>query len=80
MAYRVQQQGGSLTEIPIEFRDRTLGQSKMSGRIVVEALLLVTWWGIRDLPRRLFGKRSRRAVHRDSDPGGSTSTGKAARD
>ena len=29
------------------FRDRTLGSSKMSSRIVVEALVLVTWWGVR---------------------------------
>lgn len=78
MAYRVQQQGGRLAEIPIEFRDRTLGQSKMSSRIVVEALILVTWWGIRDLPRRLFGRwRSRSGP---GGPGESTSTGRAARD
>jgi len=25
-----------------------LGTSKMSGRIIVEALALVTWWGLRD--------------------------------
>ena len=40
--------------MPIEFRDRTLGRSKMSSRIVVEALLLVTRWGIRD---RIAGLR-----------------------
>jgi len=39
-------------EIPITFRDRTLGRSKMSMRIVLEALVLVTWWGIRDRVRR----------------------------
>ena len=37
-----------IVEVPIEFRDRTLGRSKMSSRIVVEAFLLVTRWGIRD--------------------------------
>ena len=31
------------------FADRRLGRSKMSGRIVVESMLLVTRWGIRDL-------------------------------
>lgn len=65
MAYRVQRNGGSLTEIPIEFRDRTLGRSKMSGRIVVEALILVTWWGLRDLPGRLFKRRRSRRAARD---------------
>jgi dolichol-phosphate mannosyltransferase len=52
MAYRVLQHGGRVVEIPIHFQDRTLGESKMSGAIVVEALLLVTLWGIRDMPRR----------------------------
>lgn len=59
MAYRVHTMGGVITEIPIEFRDRTLGRSKMSARIVVEALLLVTRWGLRD---RIFGSRARTAV------------------
>lgn len=52
MAYRVLRNGGTVREVPIEFRDRTLGESKMSSRIVVEALVLVTWWGLRD---RVFG-------------------------
>jgi len=46
MAYKVARAGGILAEVPIEFRDRTLGRSKMSSRIVVEALVLVTWWGL----------------------------------
>ena len=53
MAYLVEHNGGTVAEVPIEFRDRALGHSKMSGRIVVEALALVTWWGVRDLPGRL---------------------------
>lgn len=48
MAYRVLGAGGRVTEVPIAFVDRTRGTSKMSSRIVVEALFLVTWWGIRD--------------------------------
>jgi dolichol-phosphate mannosyltransferase len=48
MAYRVEGNGGSIVEVPICFRDRLLGKSKMSSRIVAEALLLVTWWGLRD--------------------------------
>ena len=55
MAYLVERNGGSVAEVPIEFRDRTLGPSKMSSRIVAEALLLVTYWGLRDRlkpPRR----------------------------
>jgi dolichol-phosphate mannosyltransferase len=53
MAYLVERNGGSVAEVPIEFRDRTLGHSKMSSRIVAEALVLVTYWGLRDRFRRL---------------------------
>jgi glycosyltransferase involved in cell wall biosynthesis len=48
MAYEVARLGGRIEERPIEFRDRERGNSKMSMRIVVEALGLVTWWGVRD--------------------------------
>ena len=48
MTYLTQRHGGRIVEVPITFRDRTLGRSKMSTRIVVEALVLVTWWGFRD--------------------------------
>jgi hypothetical protein len=48
MTYRVIQHKGRIVEVPIDFVDRTLGTSKMSGNIVAEALLLVTWWGFRD--------------------------------
>jgi len=48
MAYRVAQLGGRIVERPIEFVDRERGVSKMSLRVVVEALVLVSWWGIRD--------------------------------
>ena len=40
-------------EVPISFADRERGKSKMSGRIVVEALVLVTGWGVRDRLRRV---------------------------
>ncbi len=38
MAYRVAQTGSVITEVPITFADREHGQSKMSRRIVFEAL------------------------------------------
>ena len=53
MAYRMQGLGGTVREIPISFVDRVRGNSKMSPRIVVEALVLVTWWGARDRLERL---------------------------
>ncbi|MGH9278843.1 MAG: polyprenol monophosphomannose synthase [Acidimicrobiales bacterium] len=53
MAYRVSDLGGTIAEVPIEFTDRVRGNSKMSSRIIGEALALVTWWGVRDRLRRL---------------------------
>jgi dolichol-phosphate mannosyltransferase len=41
MTYRAARAGARVVEVPITFRDRRVGQSKMSGRIVVEALLVV---------------------------------------
>ena len=58
MAYRVARLGGAIREVPIAFTDRVRGASKMSGRIIVEALVLVTWWGARD---RLLARRARRS-------------------
>lgn len=56
---RLTRQGFSIAETPIIFRDRTLGKSKMSGRIIAESMLLVTRWGIADRLRRLrrLGRR-----------------------
>ena len=52
MAYEVHKAGGRILEIPICFRDRVRGVSKMSPDIVTEALWLVTRWGVRDRVRR----------------------------
>jgi dolichol-phosphate mannosyltransferase len=41
MTYRANRLGARLREVPITFRDRRIGQSKMSRRIVVEALVVV---------------------------------------
>jgi dolichol-phosphate mannosyltransferase len=48
MAYAISRRGWRVVERPISFVDRVRGTSKMSTHIVVEALQLVTWWGIRD--------------------------------
>jgi glycosyltransferase involved in cell wall biosynthesis len=45
MVHQVREHGGRVTEVPIRFVDRTVGKSKMSMAIVVEALGLVTVWG-----------------------------------
>lgn len=46
MTYRAVQAGARVLEVPIRFVDRELGESKMSARIIIEALVLVTGWGI----------------------------------
>jgi dolichol-phosphate mannosyltransferase len=48
MTYFVARAGGRIVEVPVKFVDRVRGTSKMSSAIVVEAMGLVTWWGIRD--------------------------------
>lgn len=53
MAYEVTKAGGVIREVPIEFRDRVRGVSKMHPGIITEALTLVTRWGMRDRYRRL---------------------------
>jgi len=42
--------------VPISFVDREAGESKMSSFIVIEALGLVTWWGLGRLVRA-FGRQ-----------------------
>jgi len=48
MTYRAHQAGAVILEVPIEFRDRTRGTSKMSPRIAFEAFRLVTTWAVKD--------------------------------
>jgi dolichol-phosphate mannosyltransferase len=49
MAWRAHQHGLTIVEVPITFRDRTRGTSKMGIGIVLEAMRLVTVWGLRRL-------------------------------
>jgi len=55
MTRRVFKAAGTITEIPITFTERELGRSKMSRRIVLEALVKVARWGLRDRLGRLGG-------------------------
>lgn len=57
MAYAVARNGGRIVEVPIKFVDRERGTSKMSARIVVEAMILVTWWAFRDRVLARFRRR-----------------------
>lgn len=64
MTYRAIRAGASIVEVPILFRDRVAGASKMHRRIVVEAFGLVTLWGLRDL----LTLRRRRRAYRVTTP------------
>jgi len=61
MTYAAKRAGAPILEVPIRFVDRVEGESKMSAFIVVEALGLVTLWGL----QRAFGsrRRSSQVVH-----------------
>jgi len=52
MAWRTEQAGLEIVEVPITFRDRILGESKMNGKIALEAIGLITKWGIKDRTQR----------------------------
>ncbi len=54
LTYRAVRAGFRVKEVPIVFKDREQGVSKMSWRIAAEAMWLV--------PRLRFGRRARRAV------------------
>ena len=55
MTFRTLGAGFPVREVPIVFRDRTHGESKMSGGIVVEAMTMVTGWGV--------GRRASQLLH-----------------
>ncbi len=52
MARRTAAAGMTVVEVPITFVERVRGTSKMSGRIVREALWRVTVWGVQRVLRR----------------------------
>jgi dolichol-phosphate mannosyltransferase len=72
MTYRARQHGAVITEVPISFVDRAAGDSKMSSFIVVEALGLVTWWGLGRVAR---GAKQALTPRRGPGPGGTANGG-----
>jgi len=57
MTFRASRAGARVRETPITFRDRRVGHSKMSRRIVVEALVVVVQLRFEDLRSRWRGWR-----------------------
>ncbi len=64
MTYLSLQAGARITEVPIKFVDRALGESKMSTYTVVEALVLVSWLALQRLVSALAGSGQSRAAGR----------------
>ena len=62
LAWRVAKLGLTIVERPITFVERELGASKMSGNIVVEAMINVTKWGLTARWNTLSGKLPRKAA------------------
>ncbi len=62
MTYRTVEIGLSVVEIPIAFRDRVAGTSKMHRSIVIEAFRLVTIWGLGDMITLRRARRAYRSV------------------
>jgi dolichol-phosphate mannosyltransferase len=57
MTFRADRAGARIREVPITFRDRRIGQSKMSRRIIVEALVVVVQLRFEAVRDRLRGRR-----------------------
>jgi dolichol-phosphate mannosyltransferase len=60
MTFRASRAGARIREIPITFHDRRVGQSKMSRRIVIEALVIVVQLRVEELLGRGAGGRRER--------------------
>jgi dolichol-phosphate mannosyltransferase len=64
LAWRALKAGFRVVEVPITFVEREHGDSKMSQRIVIEALLRTTAWGIAHRANQLrsLGRKRQRAI------------------
>ena len=64
MVFRAAILDARVAEVPIVFRERTQGVSKMSRNIVIEAMVLCTVWGAQRRARQLARKRGDFAPYR----------------
>jgi dolichol-phosphate mannosyltransferase len=62
LAWRALKAGFRVVEVPITFVEREYGDSKMSKRIVLEALVLTTAWGVEHRIKQLSELVSKRKV------------------
>jgi dolichol-phosphate mannosyltransferase len=73
MTFRASRRGARIREVPITFRDRRVGLSKMSRRIVLEALVVVIQLRAEELWTQLRGGGQRASDPTDAGPDGSPS-------
>ena len=67
MTYRASRLGARVREVPITFRDRRVGRSKMSRRIIVEALLVVLRLRWEELAAAAGARGPGRSAERSAD-------------
>jgi dolichol-phosphate mannosyltransferase len=58
LTWKTLKAGLSVREVPITFVEREFGDSKMSGNIVLESIMLVTKWGLRSRWQALRGSKA----------------------
>lgn len=68
MVHRACEDGARVVEVPIRFVERERGRSKMSLHITLEALVLVTWWGLVRAARQGLSRLSLTGRARPADP------------
>jgi glycosyltransferase involved in cell wall biosynthesis len=68
MTVRTADAGFAVAEIPITFKDREAGVSKMTAGIVVEAMVLVTVWAFVRPVHKLVGSVQRRRAPQVTEP------------
>lgn len=61
LGWRTIRAGFTVAEVPITFTERAIGESKMSGNIVREALLKITGWGVKHRLSQVKGLVTRRS-------------------
>ncbi len=79
LVWRALRNGFTVAEVPIEFIEREYGDSKMSGAIVAEAMLLTTRWGLDyrvGQARRLAGKLGESAAQVAKEAGRTAAVGR----
>ncbi|MEU4575564.1 MULTISPECIES: polyprenol monophosphomannose synthase [Nonomuraea] len=57
LTLRAARHGLRVAEVPITFVERTVGTSKMSGRVMGEAFWRIAQWGVTGLPARMRRRR-----------------------